>query len=350
MPKKINKQPCDLELKLTVDCETYFDVKSIDKMCETYKLMMAVIMGARGIGKTENNLGDALEDFKFYTDEFIYLRRYKSELAGANELLKKWVDNYKYTGDRNGGGSYMWEGHRLGWAIPLSVHGNYKSGFNFEKVTKIIFDEAILMPSSSQRYLANEVEQLLEFYSTVARHRPNVRIYILGNNLSFFNPYVVYFNVKIFNDKYLDKERGLFIGFFKDSPKLREIEEQTPLYRLTKGTAYHDYHYNNIALAKDIVNYTNKTVNDKIYVRLVMNNYTLNIYTRSGKLLCEAVQKIYNDGITMIMLNNGECNWFNFDLFKQTYYKLLFYKYYNDEMLYCSQDAFSLLQELLDLF
>lgn len=350
MPKKINKQPCDLELKLTVDCETYFDVKSIDNMCTRYGIFLAVIMGARGIGKTENNLGDCLEDFKFHCDEFIYLRRYKSELAGAGDLLKKWVDGYKYIGDRNGGGSYYWEGHKLGYAVPLSVHGNYKSGFDFTKVTKIIFDEAILMPSSSQRYLTNEVEQLLEFISTVARHRKNIRVYILGNNLSFFNPYVVYFNVKVFKDKYMDVNRGLFIGFFKDSPKLRAIEENTPLFKLTKGTAYHDYHYNNVALAKSVVQFTNKTVNDKIYVRLIMNNYTLNIYTRSGKMLCECVQKKFDDGLTIKMLDNGDCNWFNFDMFKQTYYKLIFYKYYNDEMLYCSQDAFSLLQELLDLF
>lgn len=344
--KKEIRQPCELELKWSVDCETYFDTKYVDSL----GTFMNVEMGARGIGKTENNLGEALEDFRDYSDEFIYLRRYKSELSGAKELLKNWVDDYTYVGDRNGGGSWHWYGNRLGFAVPLSVHGNYKSGFNFSKVGRIIFDEAILMPSSSQRYLTNEVEQLFEFISTVARHRKNIKIYILGNNLSFFNPYVVYFNVKIFKDKYIDHKRGLFIGFFKDSPKLREIEEDTPLFKLTKGTAYHDYHYNNIALAKDVVNFTNKTVNDKIYLRIIMNNYTLNIYTRSGKMLCEAVQKRYDDGITLIMLDNGNCNWFNFDVFKLTHYKLLFYKYYNDEMLYCSQDAFSLLQELLDLF
>lgn len=344
--KKENKQPYQLELKLSVDCETYFDIKSV----KNRGMFLNVIMGARGIGKTENNLGDGLEEFKDLGSEFIYLRRYKTELAGASELLNKWVDNYTYKGDRNGGGSYNWYGNRLGWAIALSVHANYKSGFDFSRVTRIIFDEAILMPSSSQRYLPNEVEQLFEFISTVSRSRKNIKIYILGNNLSFFNPYVVYFNVKIFKDMYIDNNRGLFIGFFKDSPKLRAIEETTPLYKLTKGTAYHDYHYNNIALAKEIIQFTNKTVNDKIYLRLIMNNYTLNLYTRSGKILCECVQKKFDDGITMKMLENGNCNWLNFDIFKKTYYNFIFYKYYNDEILYCSQDAFSLLQELLDLF
>lgn len=344
--KKRTLQPCDLQLKLTVDCETYFDTNYV----KSKGAFLSICMGARGIGKTENNLGDALNNFKNHCEEFIYLRRYKSELAGAGDLLKKWVDGYKYIGDRNGGGSYIWEDYKLGWAVPLSVHGNYKSGFDFSNVTTIIFDEAILMPSSSQRYLNNEVEQLLEFISTVARHRTNIRVIILGNNLSFFNPYVVYFNVKIFKDEYLDRSKGLFIGFFKDSPKLRKIEETTPLFKLTKGTAYHDYHYNNIALAKSMVNFTTKTTSDKIYIRIILNNYTLNIYTRSGKMLCEAVQKHYDDGITITLLDKGNCNWFNFDVFKNSYYKLLFYKYYNDEMLYCSQDAFSLLQELLDLF
>lgn len=344
--KEKNKQPCELVLKLSVNNEIYFDMEYVDsKHC-----FLNCCMGARGIGKTEQNLGSGLEDFRDYGNEFAYVRRYKSELSGARELLNKWVDDVKYIGDKNGGGSWHWYGNRLGFAIPLSVAGNYKSGFDFSKVTRIIFDEAILMPSSTQRYLPNEVEALLELISTIARHRPNVKVYILGNNLSFFNPYVVYFNVKVFKDEYISRERSLFIGFFKDSPKLREIEEKTPLYKLTKGTAYHEYHYNNMALAKNIINYTSKTQSDKIMMRLIINNYTLNIYTRSGKVLCEAVQKKYDDGITMIMLNNGECNWYNLDRFKNSYYKFIFYKYYNDEMLYCNQDAFSLLQELLDLF
>ena len=343
---KNNKQPYELMLKHTLSCDTYFDVESLVRLL----LFMYIIMGARGIGKTTNCVGYALEQFKKFGEEFIYLRRYKTELAGAKDLLNFWIDDCKYTGDKNGGGMYMWEGNLIGRAIALSVAGNYKSGFDFSKTCTIIFDEAILMSGASQRYLQNEVTQLFEFMSTVFRNRTNVRVFILGNNLSFFNPYIVYFNVSIFKDKYIDNKKKLFIGYYKDSPKLRAIEEQTPLYNLTLGTAYHDYHYNNIVLANDIVSYTPKTNSDKIIARVVYNNYTLNLYVRSGKLLCEAVKKIIDDGITYKLVNNDKANWFYFDLFKRRWYNFVSMCYYDNKILYVNNDSYLLFVELLDLF
>lgn len=345
MKKKLIN-PCELQLKAELDCETYFDVLTLDYM----QLFMYIIMGARGIGKTTQYIGDCLSDFKMYGNEFIYLRRYKTELAGAKDLLKFWIDDYEYTGDKNGGGCYTWGGNVLGRAIALSVASNYKSGFDFSKTTTIIFDEAILMNGGSRRYLKNEVEELFEFCSTVFRHRKNVKIVILGNNLSFFNPYIVYFNVKIFKDKYIDKDKSLFIGYFKDSPKLRAIEETTPLYKLTMGTAYHDYHYNNVVMSSEIVSYTQKSNSDKIQCRIIYNNYTLNLYIRNGKILCEAVNKIFDDGITYKLVTNDKANWLYFDLFKKRWYNFVMYCYSDNKMLYTSHDSYALFLELIDLF
>lgn len=338
--------PCEMVLKLTVDTEIYFDVYYVKNKGVSFN----IIMGARGIGKTENNIGLALTDFKERGKQFIYMRRYKPELSGASDLLNKWLDDYQYMGDKNGGGTYTWGGNKLGWAVPLSTAHNYKSGYDFSNVDTLIYDEAILMPGTSQRYLGNEITAFLEAVSTIFRLRTGYKVYILGNNLSFFNPYTEYFKVKLFKNEYIDRDRDLFIGFFKDSPQLRKMEENTPLYKLTKGTAYHEYHYNNMALAKSIVTYTHKTNNDKIFIRLILNNYTLNIYFKDSIMLCEGVQKIFNDGITIKILSNNEPNWYNLQEFKLKYYKLFMYKYSRDEVRFTSQDSFSLLTTLLDLF
>ena len=345
--KTIPKNPCEMEFKLTIDCETYFDIYRVIKE----QIFLSVVMGGRGIGKTEQCNGLVLDEFKNNGDEFIYLRRYKSELKGANTLLDKWIDDIVTTSDGNGGGNYYWHKNRIGWFIPLSIHTRYKSGFDFSKVKTIIYDEAIIKPTATDRYLTDEVTQLLEFCSTVFRHRTDVRVIVLGNNLIFFNPFCEFFKVKVFNGKFIDRDRGVQIIYSKDSAKLRAIEENTPLYKLTKGTAYHDYHYNNNVIANESVTISDKNNNDKIELRCLLNTYTMNIYSRQqGRMLIESKNKIIEDGISYRMLQNNEPNYLNINMFKNNWYNLLFYKYYRNEIDYTSQDAYNLFQEFMILF
>lgn len=347
MGKEECKQPYEMELKLEVNCEVYWDIYSVLKR----NCFMNICMGGRGIGKTEQCNGFNLENFRDYGRQFIYLRRYKPELSGAGQLLDKWLDGVKYFGDKNGGGSYHWYGNTLGFAVPLSVAPNYKSGYDFSNVDTIIYDEAIIKLGGTQRYLNREVECLLEFCSTVFRHRTNVRVIVLGNNLQFFNPYCEFFKVKVFNNIYVDHERSLQILYSKDSAKLRAIEEQTPLYMLTVGTAYHDYHYNNAVIGSSKIDIAKKNNNDKIVVRLLLNSYTLNVYIRSnGRLLLENKNKLFDDGISIELLKDDEPNYFNINIFKDKWYMFIVARYYRHEIDYTSQDAYNLLQEFLILF
>lgn len=343
---KENKNPSDIVLKLSVDCETYWDIYSLVEK----GIFLNIIMGGRGIGKTEQCNGYNLEQYRDYGNQFIYLRRYKPECSNQKKLLDRWLDDVKFVGDKNGGGSYMWYGNTLGYLIPLSVASNYKST-NFEKVTTIIYDEAIIRPTGQLRYMPNEVECLLEFISTVFRHRTNGKVIILGNNLCFFNPYCEYFNVKVFNDYYIDKKRGILIQYSKDSPKLRQIEEKTPLFKLTMGTTYHDYHYNNAVLTDKKINTVKKYNNDKLHLRILLNEYTLNVYTRStGKLLLESKRKRINDSFSLSIINNSECNFPNMSLFRQRWYDFICFRYYNDNVEFVDEDSYALLQELLNMF
>lgn len=353
MKKKLNKEklvykePCEMQFKLTVDCDTYFDIISLIEA----DVFLSIVMGGRGIGKTENGNGFVLNEFKDFGEEFIYLRRYKSELKGCDTLLDKWIDDVVTIPDGNGGGTFNWHQNRLGWFIPLSIHTRYKSGYDFSKVKYIIFDEAIIKPTATDRYLTDEVTQLLEFISTVFRHRTDGKVIIFGNNLIFFNPYCEFFKVKVFNGKYIDRAKGIQVLYSKDSSKLRAIEENTPLFKLTKGTPYHDYHYNNAVMSNSKVSISEKNNNDKIEIRCILNSYTMNIYNRQqGRILIESKNKIYNDGITYEMLEENNPNYLNIKYFKDMYYSLLFYKYFRNEIDYASQEAYNLFTEFMNLF
>lgn len=335
-----------LQLKIDIDIETFFNIYNV----LSYNTFINIIMGGRGIGKTTQFLIWALKRRRDYGEEFIYLRRYKTETANQDKLLDKIVDGVTFKGNKNGGGTYYWNNHILGYCISLSTGHNFKS-VNFDRVKYIIYDEAIIKQTATNRYLKNEVDELLEFLSTVFRLRTGVRCFVLGNNLDYFNPYCAYFNIELFNKIYYDKDRSIYIEYAKDSPKLREIESETPLYKLTKGTTYHDYHYNNDVLVKNKVSCSKKYDNDKLRLRVIMNNYTLNIYIRSNqKLFIECKRKVINDDICYPILKDNNINYYYANEFKARWLKVMQYKYYNDEIEYSSQDAYNLFEMLIDMY
>lgn len=338
-------QPAEMHLKLTLDCQTYWNIiKILSKGC-----FLNVCMGGRGIGKTTqaNILG--CMDFRDKGEEFIYLRRYKTECSAQEKLLDNIADNINFKGDKKGGGSYIWGGNTLGYIVPLSIAQQYKS-MNFSNVSLIIYDEAIIPTGSNIHYLKDEVVALLEFASTVFRHRKNGKILVLGNNLNFFNPYCEYFNVKVFNGLYVDKERGLLVEYAKHSAELLKIEEETPLFKLTKGTAYHDYHYNNDVMVANKVVCVEKKPNDKLRARFVFNSYTLNVYVRAdSKLLLESVRKVIEEDITYHILDNDQPNYYNIEILRKSWFSLLKYRYYHFEINYVNQDAYTLMEYIVDM-
>lgn len=339
-------QPAEMVLKKILDCDTYWDILRIIKK----KCFLNICMGGRGIGKTTQAKILGCENFRNRSEQFIYTRRYKSECASQNNLLDDIVDNVSYRGDKKGGGSYQWGGHTIGYNIPLSIAQQYKS-VNFDDVSMIIYDEAIIPLGSPIHYLKDEVIALLEFASTVFRHRKNGIILVLGNNLNFFNPYCEYFKVKVFNDLYVDKERGLLIEFAKHSPALLKIEEETPLYKLTKGTAYHDYHYNNNVLADRKIEVVKKRDNDKLVCRLIFNSYTLNVYVRcDGKMLLESVRKIIEDDYTYWVLRDNEPNYYNIDILRKTWFGIIKYRYYHFQIEYADMNSSSIMSYIVDMF
>lgn len=285
--------------------------------CMSYNMYLNMIDSGRGIGKTTTFCIGALQDFANKGDEFIYLRRYEPEMKEFVEknTLNNIVEEEIVTKGGKKGYTFFTGDETIGYGMLLSTAAKLKS-VQFPKVKTIIFDEYILLPGGTYHYLKKEVINLLEFASTVFRTRKGGKIILLGNNLDLFNPYFEFFNIPMFDTIYTNKERGIYCEHAKHSPKLIEMEKETELYKLTKGTAYGDYHYDNKVLMINKVNITTKPKDARLLCRAVINGYTLNFYLFNDKntdlcVYCEFRNKVIKDNITYELLNNAMPNyWF----------------------------------------
>lgn len=311
-------------------------------------LWLFMLTGGRGIGKTTNIVADCIDDFKKRGNEFVYIRRYKTEIVKCKELLQPIVSDTGTKGIGNGIFQYECKKVRIGYGCALSLQASYKSGIDFSKVNTIVFDEAILMPGG--RYLPNECTMFLELLSTIVRTRQGYRVFILGNNLDLFNPYYAYFNIPRFDDRFIDRERGICCENLKHRDELIKKEQETPLYRLTKNTEYGAYHYNNEVMVENKGEICLKPKNAEFMFRIVINDFTLNIY-RCGiiSIYVELRTKVIKDDRTYILYEDTKPNYLYIKMFRDSDNKYLIYNsYYDGHVMYNSKEAVGTLSMIID--
>ena len=310
-----------------------------------------LLTGERGLGKTTSLMTLFTKQFINNGDEFVYIRRYKDEVSAAKNLLDPIASGVtiKGTGVE---GTHIYENNnkRIGYAIALSVQHKVKSGFDFSMVTNILFDEAFIKQSISKRYIKDEVIELFELISTIVRTRRNYHVFIVGNNLDKFNPYFQYFKIPKFDTTYIDKERRLYCEYCKAKKELKEVQENTPLYQLTKGTKYAEYHYNNKVLTTQVGRIENKPEKTALLYRLVYNNVTLNVYMDPKcDLYVELREKVINDSYSFIILEHETPNYFYIERFrKSTLYKHTYRLFYDNGIAYDTDvtlDIFTMVME-----
>lgn len=337
-----------LRLKLNNDNDIYYSCRK----CYSYDFFMAYIDGGRGIGKTTTFLIQAMQIVN-NGGEFIYLRRYKPEIKKfvAKSPLSLIVDGVSYKGFGEGGYCIFIENKVIGYAIPLSTQQAYKS-VNFEKVKLIIYDEAILKPSGTARYLKDEVIEFLEFVSTVQRTRTDLRIVVMGNNVDLFSPYAEFFKLPIYDTIWYDKDRRLYCEHAKNSPKLIEMEKKTGLYGLIKDTAYGAYHYDNKVLDSKSYSIGKKPKDVRLMFRLGVNRQTINIYQyyigNDSFIYCEGRDKVINDNVTYRLIDEGKVNYVDASAYKMKVMKYLYRHYFNKRILFSDEKVGSIISWLIE--
>lgn len=195
--------------------------KKTEEEIEYYSLDMllsknatySIVVGERSNGKTYASLYFALEDYVKNGRQVGIVRRWKEDIIGrraggmwegivANGVVEDLTDG-EYTGIHYWNGkyhlcTYSEEGRPLyneedvlGYTFALSDNEHNKS-VSFPYIGTIIFDEFI----TSHLYLKDEFVMFMNTVSTIVRKRTDVKILMLGNTVSRYNPYFIEMGLK----------------------------------------------------------------------------------------------------------------------------------------------------------
>ena len=250
-----------------------------------YNAFLNFIIGERGVGKTYSSKVYVINRFLKTGEQFVYLRRYKSEIQKAvgNEKKQKFFEQvydvfpkHKFS---NTAELLQIDGKTAGYAIPLSIAHILKST-SYEKVKTIIFDEFII-DKGMYHYLPNEVESLLDVIETIARLR-DIKVIFLGNAVSTSNPYFLYFDITLpYNKQFKLFKDGLILVDYIKNEKYREVKKQTRFGKLVEGTPYGKYAIDNEFLRDSKTFIKKKTQGSRFYLKLRFNNNTYGLWINS---------------------------------------------------------------------
>lgn len=247
----------------------------------SYNAMMNYILGERGVGKSYGLKKYLLNRFKKKDSQFIYLRRYDTELKKSlkdNEFFKDIGNDPEFINDNfyvRGDKFYM-NDKVCGYAIPLSKASIYKS-VPFPNVDIIMYDE-FLIDNATYHYLPDEPEKLLDFMETVGRLR-NIKIFLLGNSISLINPYFDYFNISLpYNSDIKTFKDGLILINYIRNEAYRKVKKESNFGKLIDGTKYSSYAIDNEFL-KDNNNFIKKkSPKSKFFFNLILNKHTYGVW------------------------------------------------------------------------
>ena len=208
----------------------------------SYNAFLNILIGERGVGKTFGASEFVTKEFIKKKKQFVYLRRYKTELSKSlkkffESLVKedRFPDHHLTTK----GNTFLIDDEVAGYGMTLSTAQQLKSS-NFNDVYYIIFDE-FLIEEGQGHYLKNEVFSFLGLIETIARMR-DIKIFMLANAVSEINPYFLFFDLTLpyNNDIKLFKDGMILLQYMKNE-SYREAKSKTKFGRLVANTEYDDY-------------------------------------------------------------------------------------------------------------
>ena len=212
---------------------------------KSYNALFNFILSPRGNGKTFGAKEFCIKRFIKYGEQFIYVRRYKSEF----KKLQLFFDDIRFKFPNVKlevkGKTFFINEKVAGYSIALSTSQSEKSTA-YPNVGTILFDEFIV-DKSYIRYLPNEVETFLAFFDTVVRNRKDCRALLIGNNMSVVNPYFEYFNITIPYGTTFWCNENIAIEYTMNEAFTNQRLE-TPFGQLIKGTNYGNFSLSNESL------------------------------------------------------------------------------------------------------
>lgn len=168
---------------------------------------------------------------------------------------------------------------QVGYIVELSKAQSVKPA-SFADVQMVIFDEFLIENDSPERYLPQEPVQLMNLFDTIARNRSDVKLYMVGNASVLYNPYVIFWNLRLPKKGRIsisDNRRILlFIGV---SEEFIQQRKETLAGELMRGTSYEAFAlYNQFAF--DNMLYLDKVPKGARYYVSIKAAVPLAVYTR----------------------------------------------------------------------
>lgn len=223
----------------------FYDISKI----LTYNAYFNFLIGERGVGKTFSAKKFVINKYIRKKEQFIYLRRYKTETDKAKKTFFGDIAHiFPDHSFNNKGDSFLIDDEVAGFALSLSTANILKS-VCFNNVSTIIFDEFII-DKGCYHYLSSEVTSFLEFCETVFRLRDNVRVLFLANAISQTNPYFLYFDISPsnLNSDIKIYKNGLILFQLMQNTDYRIKKRSSKFGRLVANTEYSNYAIDNTFL------------------------------------------------------------------------------------------------------
>lgn len=259
----------------------------------SYNFLIAFVIGERGVGKSFNAKVAVLKKFLKNGEQFIYLRRYKTELDTALATFWSDIQSHGYFEDHNLEvkksrmlTEFKCDGKVCGYAVPLSTANILKSTA-FPEVGTIIFDEFLLDNSGTYRYLKNEVTMLLDVIETVGRLR-DIKTILLGNALNVHaSPYFAYWDLELplnGNEFRTFKDGAIVVNYIRNE-EYRRAKKQSKFGKLIAGTAYGRYAIDNEVFRENNSFIEKRPSNSTFFGMLIINGVGIGMWNgRNGYL------------------------------------------------------------------
>ena len=251
----------------------------------SYNFLIGFCIGERGCGKSFAMKLWCLKNFIKTGEQFIYVRRYKTELDTS--LATFWDDLQAngYFDDLNLQvkkskmlTTLLCDGEVCGYAVPLSTANILKST-SFPNVSIIVYDE-FLLPPGNYRYLKNETTCLLDVMETVFRLRPG-RTVLLGNNIApHSSPFFAYWDLELpqNGEEFRTFRNGSIVVQYVRNLEYRKIKKQSRFYELIEGTSYADYAVDNEAMNENNSFIGKRPAKSVFYGMIIINGVSLGIW------------------------------------------------------------------------
>ena len=253
----------------------------------SFNALLNIIIGERGVGKTYSFKTFAVKRFLNKGKQFAYIRRYDTDLEASVgntndnkffEQIKNEFPNSTFKISKSKKVRKLYIDDKIcGYALPLSAADSLKSS-SYENVDIIIYDEFMLKEGSTQHYLRNEPEIILDLIETIGRLR-DVRVFCLGNAISSTSPLMYYFDVTLpYNtDIKLFKDGTIAVEYIKNE-KYREVKKASRFGKLINGTKYGKYAIDNEFLTDSKAFIRKKDKNARFYFILYVNGKSYGIW------------------------------------------------------------------------